>query len=828
MTPPCQSHLSRALFALALLLWLEPPVRAQAEARPDGPPRGAAANSRADYEIRARVDPFTREQGGAELQRFRLAGALDLRWTNGSTDEVSDLRFHLYLNAFSNNRSLHMLETGADLRGQRTQQIGEEWWWGYQEVRSVRVAGVDVMPSLRYLRPAAAAPGEEAVPGSEDRTVFAVDAPRAIAPGETVEVEIEWESVLPRVRRRTGTKGDFLFAAHWFPKLGVYESGRGWNCHPFHAVTEFYADYGTYKVTLDLPRAYSERVGGSGVRIQDLVRGADRVEVVFEAPSRADRERADGFGKLPLVHDFAWTGDPSFVLYTDTFRPAEWMEDYPEEVKRAQQAFGPDVDLGMRDVAVSVLVQPEHAGQAQRHYHATAAALFFYGLWYGGYPYEHITVVDPAWGGRAAGGMEYPTLFTAGTRLFTTPDMHTPESVTVHEAGHQFWYGLVGSNEFEAAWLDEGFNSYTDSEVLWRVYGPQRQTTDYLRLPHDGLRPTRTPDGRRLARVLTGREWSLGFLEGLGPLDRLSKVSIDPLRQTGWIEWWRDQPLLSLVPAYQDPRWADRAGYLRDPASDPIDRPAFEYVDRISYRTNSYPRPAVLLRTLAGVVGQDAFLRGMRHYAREWRYRHPYPEDFYESFVEGSGVDVRWFFEDGFRSTKTIDWKVSVSQETVPAERGYFPAAAGEMEERGARERRHGEAGAEEGGSEGASRSSRRPRRVEIVLRREGEFCLPLAWRIRIESVSGALPVAPDEVRDFVWTREQQLEQAWLRMDFELPHDRRVAAVVLDPERLYYVDRNMSDNQWYAERDRVTPLRWTERVFHQYQHILHWFAGIGG
>ena len=125
------------------------------------------------------------------------------------------------------------------------------------------------------------------------------------------------------------------------------------------------------------------------------------------------------------------------------------------------------------------MIHPERIEQADRHIKATGAALFFYGLWFGEYPYSQITVVDPAWGGGGASGMEYPTLFTCGTRLFTTEDMHSPEGVTVHECGHQFWYGLVGNNEFEAAWLDEGFNSFTDSEVMWRVYGPRRQTTSY-------------------------------------------------------------------------------------------------------------------------------------------------------------------------------------------------------------------------------------------------------------------------------------------------------------------------------------------------------------
>ena len=99
---------------------------------------------------------------------------------------------------------------------------------------------------------------------------------------------------------------------------------------------------------------------------------------------------------------------------------------------------------------IRLLVQPEHEHLAERYIEATRIALRGYGAWSAPYPYAQITVVDPAWG-SASGGMEYPTLFTGGASIWAPPALHSPESVTIHEAGHQFWYGLVATNEFEEA-----------------------------------------------------------------------------------------------------------------------------------------------------------------------------------------------------------------------------------------------------------------------------------------------------------------------------------------------------------------------------------------
>ena len=94
-------------------------------------------------------------------------------------------------------------------------------------------------------------------------------------------------------------------------------------------------------------------------------------------------------------------------------------------------------------------------------------------------PYGHITVIDPAWK-SGSGGMEYPTLFTAGTRLFNPEGGGRPEGVTIHEAGHQFWYGLVGNNEFEHAWIDEGLNTFSTARVADVEYDAQKFVERYL------------------------------------------------------------------------------------------------------------------------------------------------------------------------------------------------------------------------------------------------------------------------------------------------------------------------------------------------------------
>ena len=168
--------------------------------------------------------------------------------------------------------------------------------------------------------------------------------------------------------------GDDYFIAQWFPKIGVLQDS-GWNCHQFHCATEFFADFGVYDVRLTVPSGWI--VGATGVE-------RDVTDDQGSPSSTHHFYQAD-------VHDFAWTTSPHYVEQRATF----------------QRPTLPAVDMRL-------LLQPEHRGQEERHFAATRAALRYYGEWFGPYPYGHITIVDPAWQ-SGVDGMEYPTLFTAGT-----------------------------------------------------------------------------------------------------------------------------------------------------------------------------------------------------------------------------------------------------------------------------------------------------------------------------------------------------------------------------------------------------------------------------
>jgi hypothetical protein len=402
-----------------------------------------------DYAIEVRLDPSAKTLDGKER----------LTWLNPSTDSVADLWFHLYLNAFKNNKSTFVREFGGQIRRDRV----TEGAWGYIDIKSLKLAdGTDLAPTMRFEHP----DDENAL----DQTVVRVALPRPVPPGGSVQLDIAFTAQLPRVCARTGYKGDFIMVGQWFPKLGVYEPagmrGRvagGWNCHQFHANSEFYGDYGRYHVEITVPKRFV--VGATGRRVDE-------------------RQNSDGTKTLTHeeedIHDFAWTADPQYVEIRRTFS-AERDVTKAEYAETARLLARNADEVRLSDVEVILLVQPPHLGQAERYIRAAVLGLKEFGLRCGRYPYRTLTVVDPAPGASGAAGMEYPTLITAGTQWllghWPFDGLREPEMVTVHELGHNFWYGLVGNNEFEEAWLDEGITAYATGRVMERAFG--RETTRF-------------------------------------------------------------------------------------------------------------------------------------------------------------------------------------------------------------------------------------------------------------------------------------------------------------------------------------------------------------
>jgi hypothetical protein len=432
-----------AVAGAALALLAAAPSLAFAEAPAPGLPSRAAAV--ADYDIDVRLDAEAKTLDGRER----------IVWRNPSTDSVSELWLHLYLNAFRNSESTFMRESGGQLRQDTMPANG----WGWTDVTSIRRAdGRDLLPALRFEHP-----DDD---NDKDRTVARVALPEPVAPGGSVTLDVAWKAKLPRVFARTGYMGDYFLVGQWFPKLAVYEPaglrGRaagGWNCHQFHASSEFYADFGHYKVAITLPARFV--VGATGARTAQRANPDGTATHVYEQGD---------------VIDFAWTASPHYVEVRRTFSARDDVT--PAETAEAARLLGrPADDLRLSDVEIVLLLQPEHRPQLERHIAAAKAAIRRFGLWYGRYPYPTITIVDPASGAGGSGGMEYPTFITAGTRTiynrWPLDRVLEPEFVIVHEFGHQYWQSMVATNEFEESWLDEGLNSYSTGRVMEREYGPR-------------------------------------------------------------------------------------------------------------------------------------------------------------------------------------------------------------------------------------------------------------------------------------------------------------------------------------------------------------------
>jgi hypothetical protein len=446
---PALTAVSLALLALA----------AASRSRGDALP--ARARPVADYDMRVRLDPDAKTLDG----RQRIV------WRNPAPEPVGELWFHLYLNAFLNSKSTFSVESGGQVRGDSMPEDG----WGWVEVTSIRRAdGVDLAPGATFEHP-----DDD---NSDDRTVWRVPLPRPVPPGGEIALDVAFQAQLPRVFARTGYFRDYFLVGQWFPKLAVYEPagthGRatgGWNCHQFHASSEFYADFGRYRVEITLPRRFV--VGATGRRTARLENPDGTSTHVFEQDD---------------VIDFAWAASPRFLEVQFCFSGETDVA--PQEYAEAARLLGRGLDeVRLSDVDVTVLLQPEHAAQAERHVAAAKAAIKWFGLAYGRYPYPSLTIVDPSFGGISSGGMEYPTFITAGTlALFNRwpfDRVLLPEEVIIHEFGHQYWQSLVASNEFEEAWLDEGFDSYSTRKVMDRVYGPW--LVDVLGLRIGGLESSR-------------------------------------------------------------------------------------------------------------------------------------------------------------------------------------------------------------------------------------------------------------------------------------------------------------------------------------------------
>jgi hypothetical protein len=383
-------------------------------------PNGAPLSERVvAYTIDARLDTKNKSLDATESLTYR----------NLTGQPLTTFPFHLYLNAFTPKSTFtNESRSGGSIRDTISGSYAKEKIGGITLSHIDADGYGDLLPTLRFTAPDDG--------NTDDHTVAEITLPRPLAPNDSVTFHFIFHDQLPLSVARNGFKRDFIMGGQWFPKVGVFWHGA-WNCHQYHATTEFFSDFGTYDVRLTVPRNYV--IGASGV-------------------PTGQQPNADGTKTLSYrgedIHDFAFAASPHFNV-TDAIYVS---------------SLGP--------VQIHILALAAHPGIAERYLKITRKSLAEFERRYGPYPYKIITVVDPEPDSEME-GMEYPTLVTGDGSW--TGIFNLAELTVNHEFGHQYWYGMVATNEFEEAWLDEGINSYTEVTTLSAILG---DTTSVIHQPY--------------------------------------------------------------------------------------------------------------------------------------------------------------------------------------------------------------------------------------------------------------------------------------------------------------------------------------------------------
>jgi hypothetical protein len=406
-----------------------------------------------------------------DVNKHQYSGTQKLTYTNNSPDTLTKVFYHLYLNAFQPGSEMDVRSRtikDPDPRvSNRIEKLAPDEI-GYQKIKSLKQNG----KSLRY----------EVV-----GTILEVTLAQPILPKTSHVFTMEFDAQLPVQIRRTGRRnkeGIDYSVAQWYPKLSEYDSD-GWHANPYIA-REFHGVWGDFDVKIKIDAAYT--VAGTG-----YLQNPDEIGHGYSSKTLKHRpgNKLTWHFVAPEVHDFVWAADP----------------DYVHDVVKVDK----DLDLHFFYQNDSINFWKDMQPLAVQCFKLMNER-------FGRYPYKQYSVIQ---GGD--GGMEYPM----ATLITGRQGLHPLTSVTVHEAVHSWFQMLLGTNESKYAWMDEGFTTYAQNEIMAQLFGkignPHASTyLGYRRLVETG---EEEPITTHADRYKSNRAYSIGsYYKGAIFLNQLNYV----------------------------------------------------------------------------------------------------------------------------------------------------------------------------------------------------------------------------------------------------------------------------------------------------------------
>lgn len=490
----------------------------------------------------------------------------EIEYINNSPDKLSFIYFHLWPNAYENNETAlakQKFEFGRKIKLFRVEEQR-----GFIDSLNFMVNGKKVNWEF----------------DPEYIDICKIILNEDLAHGESIIISTPFRVKIPKGNTsRLGHIDQEYAITQWYPKPAVYDN-RGWHQMPYLNMGEFYSEFGSFDVSITLPRNYIVAATGN---LQDksefeFLNQKAKETALIEDFDQKDRDFQPSDKELKTVrftenkvHDFAWFADKRFHVLKDE------VELPNSKRKVTTWSFFPNRNANLWTNANEYIND----------------AVYYYSLWYGDYPYDNCSAVHAPL--SAGGGMEYPTITVIGNNNTAM----ALEMVIMHEVGHNWFYGILASDERAYPWMDEGLNSFSDRRYMMTKY----------------------PDNR-LCRMLTNNESLVKFL------------GIETLQYNSYSNY---SYLLNAR------RNLDQAPNLH----------TNQYTD-INYGVMVYSKSSVIFSYLMNYLGEDKFNIIMQDYFETWKFKHPYPEDFKSICEDHVDEDLSWFFDDLLGSTKKMDYKL--------------------------------------------------------------------------------------------------------------------------------------------------------------------------
>lgn len=502
-----------------------------------------------------------------------LRGHIRTEYINHSPDTLRFIYFHLWPNSHKNNSTAF------------ARQLVEN---GHTDFYFTADSNRGFIDSLNFI--ADGSPARLEI-DSSNADIAKLLLPSPLLPGHEVHLATDFKVKIPYTFSRIGHVGQQYQISQWFPKPAVYDR-EGWHPMPYLDQGEFYSEYGTYDVTITLPANYVVAATGELMTAAEAewldekshesipaqftspahAWNADRIRKYLKTFPPSSKEMKSVQFHAENVHDFAWFADKRYVVRQSEFHPA----------------------TGSQPVKTMALFLPVHAGVWNDAATCIDSALAFYSSRVGDYPYPQATAVDGALG--AGGGMEYPMI----TVISGASAPEELDGIIAHEVGHNWFYGILGFNERDHPWMDEGINS-------WYEYRYMKQ-----RYPLKKLLP-----------------------EELHAITNIFDLGYDY--------------------AYQNYLFYLYFAAMR--MDQPLDLSATAYTE-MKYAAMIYGKTPLALDYLSWYLGEDVLDSLMRGFFDAWKFRHPRPEDFRTYFTASNHKELDWFFDQLLQTTDYTDYKL--------------------------------------------------------------------------------------------------------------------------------------------------------------------------